>query len=199
MAASLPSSEKHASDRDVSRNSYKLPNWDRSCMPTCSLGHNTPTPGQPVLALTPKCQVPGMVATRVTIFQSLLQFVPDLSSDLPCSSWIFDHLVIYRGFPTRMVYFCYISCLRYTILAGSPRYNRPNSHTHHKLKLAPLPTCLCGQENQTAKHVLQRCPLYKVTREDVWPVSTPLMTKLYDSKQELEKTTSFISRAALIM
>ena len=28
----------------------------------------------------------------------------------------------YRGFPTRMVYLCYISCLRYTILAGNPRY-----------------------------------------------------------------------------
>ena len=26
------------------------------------------------------------------------------------------------------------------------------------------------------------------TREDVWPVSTPLTTKLYDCKQELEKT-----------
>ena len=27
----------------------------------------------------------------------------------------------FRGFPTRMVYLCYISCLRYTILAGNPR------------------------------------------------------------------------------
>ena len=37
------------------------------------------------------------------------------------------------------------------------------------------------------------------TREDVWPVSTSLTTKLYGCKQELEKTTSFISRAALIV
>ena len=29
---------------------------------------------------------------------------------------------IYRGFPTRMVYLYYISCLRYTILVGNPRY-----------------------------------------------------------------------------
>ena len=28
---------------------------------------------------------------------------------------------INRGFPTRMVYLYYISCLRYTILAGNPR------------------------------------------------------------------------------
>ena len=37
------------------------------------------------------------------------------------------------------------------------------------------------------------------TSEDVWPVSTPLTTKLYGCKQELEKKTSFISRAALIV
>ena len=29
---------------------------------------------------------------------------------------------IYRGFPTRMVYLYYISCLRYTILVGNPQY-----------------------------------------------------------------------------
>ena len=28
----------------------------------------------------------------------------------------------YRGFPTRMVYLYYVSCLRCTILAGNPRY-----------------------------------------------------------------------------
>ena len=31
----------------------------------------------------------------------------------------------YRGFPTRMVYLYYKSCLRYTILAGNPRYPCP--------------------------------------------------------------------------
>ena len=79
------------------------------------------------------------------------------------------------------------------------RHNRLNSHMHRKLKLAPSPTCPCGQEEHTTEHVLQRCPLYKATREDVWPVSTSLTTKLYGCKQELEKTTSFISRAALIV
>ena len=78
-------------------------------------------------------------------------------------------------------------------------HNRLNSHMHRKLKLAPSPTCPCGREEQTVEHVLQRCPLYKATREDVWPVSTSLTTKLYGCRQELEKTTSFISRAALIV
>ena len=70
---------------------------------------------------------------------------------------------------------------------------------HGKLKLASSSTCPCGQEDQTTEHVLQRCPLHKATREDVWPVITPLTTKLNGCKQELEKTTSFISRAALIV
>ena len=78
-------------------------------------------------------------------------------------------------------------------------HNRLNSHMHRKLKLAPSPTCPCGREEQTVEHVLQRCPLYEATREDVWPVSTSLTTKLYGCRQELEKTTSFISRAALIV
>ena len=78
-------------------------------------------------------------------------------------------------------------------------HNRLNSHIHRKLKLEPSPTCPCGQEEHTTEHVLQRCPFHKATREDVWPVSTSLTIKLYGCKQELEKTTSFISRAALIV
>ena len=78
-------------------------------------------------------------------------------------------------------------------------HNRLNSHMHSKLKLASSPSCPCGQEDQTTEHVLQRCPLYKATREDAWPVSISLTTKLYGCKQELEKTTSFISQAALIV
>ena len=73
-------------------------------------------------------------------------------------------------------------------------HNRLNSHMHAKLKLASSTNCPCGQED-----VLQRCPLHKATREDVWPVSSPLTTKLYGCKQELEKMSSFISRAAFIL
>ena len=50
-------------------------------------------------------------------------------------------------------------------------HNRLNSHMHGKLKLVPSLTCPCGQEDQTTEHVLQRCPLHKATREDVWPAN----------------------------
>ena len=78
-------------------------------------------------------------------------------------------------------------------------HNRLKCHMRGKLKLASSPACPCGQEDQTTEHFLQRCPLHKATREDVWPVSTPLTTKLNSWKQELTKTTSFISLATLIM
>ena len=41
------------------------------------------------------------------------------------------YMSVYRGFPTRMVYLYYISCLRYTILVGNPRYMS-----------MPLPSCM---------------------------------------------------------
>ncbi|KAK7110267.1 hypothetical protein V1264_014169 [Littorina saxatilis] len=57
----------------------------------------------------------------------------------------------------------------------------------------------CGQEDQTAEHILQRCPLLDEERKEVWPSPTPLQTKLYGSRQELEKTTTFITSAGLIV
>ena len=57
-------------------------------------------------------------------------------------------------------------------------HNRLNRHIHCKLKLAPSPTCPCGQVDQITEHVVQRCPFHKVIREDVWPVSIPLMTTM---------------------
>ena len=37
-------------------------------------------------------------------------------------------------------------------------HNRLNAHMFSKKKPAPSPTCNCGLEDQTAEHVLQRCP-----------------------------------------
>ena len=45
-------------------------------------------------------------------------------------TYIHIHTHIYRGFPTRMVYLYYISCLRYTILVGNPRYTYTHTHIY---------------------------------------------------------------------
>ena len=48
-----------------------------------------------------------------------------------------------------------------------------------KIKLTPSPTCSCGLEDQTAEHILQRCPLLQTTRKNVWPTAVLLHTKTY--------------------
>ena len=76
-------------------------------------------------------------------------------------------------------------------------HNRLNAHMNRKLKLAPTPSCPCGQEEQDTDHILQRCPLLQKERKEVWPVATPLKTKLHGSLEDLEKTAKFITDCGL--
>ena len=61
-----------------------------------------------------------------------------------------------------------------------------------KMKLEPSPVCNCGLDDQMAEHILQRCPLLQTARTNVWPTAVQLHTKLYSSREELEKTATFI-------
>ena len=60
------------------------------------------------------------------------------------------------------------------------------------MKLAPSLTFYCGLKDQTAEHILQRYPLLQAARTNVWPTAVQPHTKLYGSKEELEKTATFI-------
>ena len=71
-------------------------------------------------------------------------------------------------------------------------HNQLNAHMFRKMKLAPSSTCNCGLEDQTAEHMLQRCPLLLTARTDVWPTAVQLHNKLYGIKEDLEKTATFI-------
>ena len=113
-----------------------------------SHSHSILTPGRPAPALT-LCQAPGRVATGVAVLKSLVWLDPEKSCrkwDLnpgssapeadtlttrPMRWWISEECPIltvvserstFPGFPTTMVYLYYISCLRYTILAGNPSF-----------------------------------------------------------------------------
>ena len=44
-------------------------------------------------------------------------------------------------------------------------HNRLNVHMYRNVKLVPSPICPCGPEDQTMKHILQRCPIHQ--RQDV--------------------------------
>ena len=50
------------------------------------------------------------------------EWVHDLTVICRLKNSLFIALSAYKGFPTRMVYLYYISCLRYTILVRNPRY-----------------------------------------------------------------------------
>ena len=76
-------------------------------------------------------------------------------------------------------------------------YNRLNAHMSRKFRLVPSPTCRCGLEDQTTEHILQRCPLYQGERQQTWPTATPLRTQLYGRREELAKTTAFITRCGM--
>jgi hypothetical protein len=79
-----------------------------------------------------------------------------------------------------------------TIFRLRTGHNRLNAHYMYKLKLAASPKCSCGNDNQTAEHILQRCPLLEQQRKAVWPVETRIQTKLYGAMEELQKTATFI-------
>ena len=76
-------------------------------------------------------------------------------------------------------------------------HNRLNAPMFRKLKLAPSPICNCGLADQTAEHVRQRCPLLQTARTTVWPTAVHLHTKLYGSKEELEKTATVTLQTGL--
>ena len=76
-------------------------------------------------------------------------------------------------------------------------HNRLNAHMFKKMKLAPSPLCNCGRSEQTTAHILQDCPIYTSERKAVWPEATPLQVKLHGCRQDLERTTSFVSTIGL--
>ena len=71
-------------------------------------------------------------------------------------------------------------------------HDRLSAHMSRKMKLAPSPTCNCGLEDQTAEHILQKCPLLQTARRNMWTTAVQLHTKLYGNKEELEKAATFI-------
>ena len=76
-------------------------------------------------------------------------------------------------------------------------HNRLNHHMNKRFKLVPSAACICLEGDQTAEHVLQRCPRLQKVREEVWPSPECLETKLYGGKEDLESTALFIRLANL--
>lgn len=78
-------------------------------------------------------------------------------------------------------------------------HNRLNSHMYRKFKLVPSPNCPCGEEEQTAEHILQRCKRYDQEREAKWPQGATILQKLYGDVDNLRQTTLFIADTGVIV
>lgn len=73
---------------------------------------------------------------------------------------------------------------------------RLNYHAN-KIGLAPSATCPCNSSPQTPEHILQSCVLFETQRKDIWPVATPLETKLWGTTEDLQRTAQFIKAIAV--
>ena len=66
-----------------------------------------------------------------------------------------------------------------------------------RIGVAESAGCECGEGDQTPEHILQDCPRLSKQRLQTWPLPTDLSTKLWGSKQDLERTTSFLDLSGL--
>ena len=75
-------------------------------------------------------------------------------------------------------------------------HNRLNKHLH-RLNIVRSPRCPCGEDDQTAKHILQDCRNLQTLRENTWPTTESLQDKLYGPVDMLQKTTQFITASGV--
>ena len=76
-------------------------------------------------------------------------------------------------------------------------HNKLKQHLYRTFKVGDTDQCLCGEEAQTAEHILQRCELYKELRVRTWPQPTLETQKLYGCLRDLQRTAAFISETGI--
>ena len=76
-------------------------------------------------------------------------------------------------------------------------HNKLKQHLYRAFKVGDTDQCPCGEEAQTAEHILQRCQLYKELRVRTWPQPTLEAQKLYGCLTDLQRTAAFISETGL--
>jgi hypothetical protein len=57
--------------------------------------------------------------------------------------------------------------------------------------------CSCGEAEQTTEYILQDCRNLQSLRDETWTEQILIHKKLYGPVEELKRTTTFVSRAAL--
>ena len=78
-------------------------------------------------------------------------------------------------------------------------HNRLKHHLYHKFKIGETDQCPCGTASQTAKHILQFCPILSTKRKMMWPDPVPETRKLYGALEDLQRTAAFITDAGVVI
>ena len=71
-------------------------------------------------------------------------------------------------------------------------HNRMKHHLFHKFHIGETDQCPCQTGAMTTEHLLEICPLHEGTRRHHWEGGTPLRTKLFGSKEDLQRTAAFV-------
>ena len=67
----------------------------------------------------------------------------------------------------------------------------------YRLGLSHTPECPCQTGLQTPEHILQSCPMFHEARMQQWPSGATLSEKLWGNKNDLTKTTDFLTKTNL--
>ena len=117
-----------------------------SSVPTCGMQHLGKRPPSGSICCRSSCCLklqPLNTLEFHNVSAAPFSYTEQSTAGMFCKlSW-----AIYQGFPTRMVYLCYISCLRYTILVRNPRYRKV---------LQPLPILQLRTTHQSVRVSLGR-------------------------------------------
>ena len=73
-------------------------------------------------------------------------------------------------------------------------HNKLKQHLYRTFKVGDTGQSPCGEEAQTAEHILQRCQLYKELRVRTWPQPTLEAQKLYGCLTDLQRPAAFYQR-----
>ena len=94
--------------------------------------------------------------------------------------------VWYRGFLTRMVYFYYISCARYTILVGNPRYIVEIHHSGREPSICKNVTTVLNRQ----RNVQEKRTHSVLSKGNIWLKKSRQKTETYNPH-----TLSFLNYA----
>ena len=68
-----------------------------------------------------------------------------------------------------------------------------------KFRSGESSACHCATPPTTVKHCLQDCQNHQNLGEETWPADTSVREKIYDSVENLQRTTAYVRAAGVLV